>query len=175
MKKYFIYLSCAAAFVLGGSTSMAQTPAKTDTVVKPQDLPVSTVAPDFTLMDADGKPVSLSSFRGKYVLVDFWASWCPDCIRENPNIVEAYKRFKDKNFTVIGVSFDRTKEAWLSRIAKDGLTWTQLFAPGGWKSDVSKAYGIHWIPTAYLIDPEGKIVAVGLTGQALLDKLAELL
>ena len=132
-------------------------------------------APDFSLPDADGNPVSLSSFRGKYVLVDFWASWCPDCRKENPNVVAAYKKFCKKNFTVLGVSLDKAKEPWLAAIEKDGLTWSHVCDYGYWDGPVVKLYAIRWIPRNFLIDPEGKIVASGLEGQDLLDKLAEVL
>ena len=132
-------------------------------------------APDFTLPDADGNSISLSSFRGKYVLVDFWASWCPDCRKENPNVVAAYKKFSKKNFTILGVSLDKAKEPWLAAIEKDGLTWSHVCDYGYWDGPVVKLYAVRWIPRNFLIDPEGKIVASGLEGQALLDKLAEVL
>ena len=139
------------------------------------NLRVGATAPDFTLNDPDGKPVSLSSLRGKYVLVDFWASWCPDCRKENPNIVAAYKKYKDKNFTVLGVSFDRKKEPWVAAIEKDGLTWTHVSDLQGWNTPVADLYVIKWIPKNYLINPEGVILASGLEGEALDAKLAEVL
>ena len=139
------------------------------------NLRVGATAPDFTLNDPDGKPVSLSSLRGKYVLVDFWASWCPDCRKENPNIVAAYKKYKDKNFTVLGVSLDRKKEPWVAAIEKDGLTWTHVSDLQGWNTPVADLYVIKWIPKNYLINPEGVILASGLEGEALDAKLAEVL
>ena len=132
-------------------------------------------APDFTLPDTDGNPVSLSSFRGKYVLLDFWASWCPDCRRENPNLVAAYHRFKGDNFAVLGVSLDRTREAWLKAIEKDKLEWVNVSDLKDWNSEVAVRYAIRWIPTSYLISPDGKILAVGLEGEDLVRKLAEVL
>lgn len=139
------------------------------------NLRVGATAPDFTLNDPDGKPVSLSSLRGKYVLVDFWASWCPDCRKENPNIVAAYKKYQNKNFTVLGVSLDRKKEPWVAAIEKDGLTWTHVSDLQGWDTPVADLYVIKWIPKNYLIDPEGVILASGLEGEALDTKLAEVL
>lgn len=138
-------------------------------------LQIGAVAPDFTLPDTEGKPVSLSSFRGKYVLVDFWASWCPDCRKENPSIVAAYNKFKNKNFTVLGVSLDRKKEPWLQAIEKDGLTWTHVSDLKDWKSEVAVEYVIRWIPNNYLLDPDGKIIASSLEGEALMNKLQEVL
>lgn len=136
---------------------------------------VGSIAPEFTLPDVDGNPVSLSSFRGKYLLVDFWAAWCPDCRKENPNIVSAWEKYKDKNFAVLGVSLDRTREQWLAAIEKDKLSWTQVSDLKFWDSEAAVLYCIRWIPMSFLIDPEGKIVAIGLEGEELHNKLEELL
>ena len=136
---------------------------------------VGTMAIDFTQNDPDGKPVTLSSFRGKYVLIDFWASWCKPCRVENPNVVEAYKKYEKKNFTVLGVSLDRSKDPWLQAIKDDNLTWTHVSDLKFWNNEVSQKYRISSIPQNLLIDPKGMIVAKNLRGRELQDRLAELL
>jgi peroxiredoxin len=132
---------------------------------------------DFTQNDVNDKPVKLSDFKGKYVLVDFWASWCGPCRQENPNVVAAYNQYKDKGFTILGVSLDQPgkKEAWLKAIADDHLTWTHVSDLKFWDNAVAKQYGIRSIPANFLIDPDGKIIAKGLRGEALKEKLASLL
>lgn len=134
-------------------------------------------APDFTLPDATGKEVSLHSFRGKYVLVDFWASWCMPCRQENPNVVSAFQRFKDRNFTVLGVSLDHPgqRDKWLKAVMDDKLAWTQVSDLQYWNSLVVKLYGLEGIPYNVLVDPKGIVVAEGLRGSQLGLKLAELL
>lgn len=132
-------------------------------------------APDFTLPAADGATVSLSSLRGKYVLVDFWASWCRPCRAENPNVVKAYQKFKDKNFTVLGVSLDQEKTDWLDAIKKDNLTWTQVSDLKFWESKVVPLYNIEGIPYNVLVDPNGTVIGEGLRGEDLEKKLQEVL
>lgn len=136
---------------------------------------IGAAAPDFTQNDQEGKPVSLSSLRGQYVLVDFWASWCQPCRQENPNIVNAYNAYKDKGFTIIGVSLDQDTAAWKKAIVADKLTWTHVSDLKYWDNAAAKTYGIRSIPASFLLDKEGKIIAKDLRGEALAAKLAELM
>ena len=136
---------------------------------------IGSVAPDFTLNTPEGSPLSLYSLRGKYVLIDFWASWCKPCRLENPNVVKAYNQYKTKGFEIIGVSLDKEKEPWIKAITDDNLTWHHVSDLKFWQSDVAVKYGVQSIPLTLLLDKEGKIIGKNLRGEALAQKLEELL
>ncbi|MBP6687449.1 MAG: AhpC/TSA family protein [Lacibacter sp.] len=136
---------------------------------------VGVVAADFTQPTADGKNVSLSSFKGKYLLIDFWASWCGPCRAESPNLVKAYEKYKLKNFEIFGVSLDQSKDKWLKAIKDDKYTWPQVGDMKGWENAASQQYGILGIPFNMLLDPNGVVIARNLRGEALEKKLEEIL
>ena len=138
-------------------------------------LAVGSVAPDFSLQTPEGKILTLSSFRGKVVLVDFWASWCGPCRKENPNVVAMYKKYHNKGFEVYSVSLDDDKDKWLKAIQADGLVWNHASDLKGWQSQAAQLYGVDAIPFTLLLDKEGKILGKGLRGEELEQKVVEAL
>ncbi|MDR0427576.1 MAG: AhpC/TSA family protein [Dysgonamonadaceae bacterium] len=138
---------------------------------------IGSIAPDFTQYNLSGKTVKLSDLRGKYVLIDFWASWCRPCREENPYLVKLYERFKEKNFEILGVSLDenRTKSSWLNAIERDNMTWMQVSDLRGWRNEAALQYNIMAIPQNFLLNPEGVIIAKNLRGESLVQKLEEIL
>ncbi|MDR1887716.1 MAG: AhpC/TSA family protein [Prevotellaceae bacterium] len=136
---------------------------------------IGSIAPNFVQNDSTNNPVKLSDFRGQYVLIDFWASWCGPCRQENPNVVKAFHAFKDKGFTILGVSLDENRDKWLQAIAQDGLEWAHVSDLKGWNSEAAALYGVRAIPANFLLDKDGKIVEKNLRGEALSETLAKYL
>lgn len=144
-------------------------------VARIKGVSVGALAPDISLSDTTGTPVALSSLRGKYVLLDFWASWCGPCRQENPNVVRMYNKFKDKGFAIYSVSLDQAKANWTKAIRNDNLTWTHVSDLKFWQSAAAQQYGVQAIPATFLLDKDGKIIAKNLRGDALEQKLEEVL
>lgn len=132
-------------------------------------------APNFSLPTPEGDMLSLESLRGQYVLLDFWASWCPDCRKASPLLVELHDEYKAKNFTILSVSIDEDRERWLAAIEKDGLNWHHVITENAWSSEVAKTYALRWVPTSFLIDPDGVIVSKSIHTQNTIDKVREVL
>lgn len=145
-----------------------------DFVLSKQSTSIGVEAPDLNLEDVNGQKIALSSLRGQYVMIDFWASWCGPCRRENPNNVALYNKYHSKGFEIYGVSLDDNKDKWVNAIAADKLTWKHVSDLGGWSSSAAKIYNVSSIPQTFLLDKEGKIIAIGLRGEQLTQKLEEL-
>jgi len=155
--------------------------AKSEYVIKVKEIAdamkttiIGAVAPDFTMNDPEGKPIQLSSLRGKVVMIDFWASWCGPCRQENPNVVKLYQKYHDKGFEILGVSLDKTKEEWIKAIQADQLNWLQVSDLQFWQNTAARLYSVNAIPQSFLLDKDGKIIAKGLRGDQLAAKLNEL-
>lgn len=140
-----------------------------------ENVSIGKKAPGITQFDVDGNPYSLQNLKGKYVLIDFWASWCPPCREENPNLVSTYAEFKDKNFEILGVSFDKNFDSWKKAIKDDNLTWKHISDLQHWNNGAAGIYGVKAIPQNVLVDPNGIIIARNLHGEALKSKLREIL
>ncbi|MFN6945457.1 MAG: redoxin domain-containing protein [Cytophagaceae bacterium] len=153
---------------------MAEEKRRTEEQMAKSSVGVGKSAPDFKLKTPEGKTISLSSLKGKYVLLDFWASWCGPCRHENPNVVRAWNKYKNKNFEILSVSLDNNKDAWVNAIKKDNLTWKHVSDLKKWQSEVVPLFELQGIPATFLLDPEGKIIARDLRGAALEQKLFEI-
>ena len=164
--------------LFAGLTKEAQQSAIGDLITKALATDAKTAkgkaAPAISMTNKDGKIVHLSDFKGKYVLIDFWASWCGPCRKENPNVVAAYKKYHDKGFEILGISLDSKKDAWLKAIEADGLTWTHVSELKGWQNSAAKEYGVRAVPASFLIDPNGNVVGKDLRGEELNQTLAQL-
>lgn len=139
-----------------------------------RNIVMGAAAPVFTQNDINGQPVSLKDRKGKYLLVEFWASWCGPCRAENPNLLQQYTQYKDKGFDILGVSLDDDKTKWAKAIEMDGMPWTQVSDLKGWNNEIGRLYGVRAVPASILLNPEGKIIGINLRGESLNKKLEEL-
>lgn len=146
-----------------------------DEFIRLADFKVGSDMPDFKLPDKDGKDFVFSTLRGKYVLVDFWASWCGPCMREMPNVVKLYKECKGKNFEIVGISLDQKRDAWLNAVEKNKMKWIQVSDLKSWGTLPVKLCNISAVPYTVLVDPEGKVIALDLRGEELIKKVKEVL
>ncbi len=176
-RKCMITLAAAAFALMSALTVSAQTTAAEDLDAKyaTELLKPGAPAPDFALPTPAGDTLRLSSLRGHYVVLDFWASWCPDCRKDAPEIVRLYEQYKDRGVQFVGVSFDTDKQAWTSALETLGIAYTQVSELKKWKTtEVSKAYAVKWIPSVYLIDPQGKVVVGTVMSEKIAAELAKI-
>lgn len=183
MRRQLLLLAAAALMAVPASTLMAQTVPDRDTTVSVDPdtkyatalLKPGSEAPDFALSTPDGKTVRLSDLRGHYVVLDFWASWCPDCRKDAPAIVRLNETYGARGVRFVGVSFDTDRDAWQRAIDRLGITYTQVSELKKWKTTaVSKAYAVQWIPTVYLIDPEGRVLLATVVSDKVAAELAKI-
>lgn len=174
-EKDLLFLDSLAQKLQKDLPSSKHTKSFVEFVERNKELNIGSPAPDFTAATPDGNWVKLSDLKGKYVLLDFWASWCGPCRQENPNVVKLYNAYKDKNFTILSYSLDENKADWTKAIAKDGLTWTHVSELRKWESKIVPLYKLEGIPATFLLDKEGKIIAKNLRGDQLAEKLKEVL
>lgn len=171
MKKMFHFLLVVTAITFSTSLCLAADEGKIDL----KTLAVGSPFPDFSETDLDGKPISVGNFKGKVVLVDFWATWCGPCVGELPNVLKAYEKYHGKGFEIVGVSLDSDKDKLTTFLKAKNMTWQQFFDGKGWKNKVAEKYQVHSIPATYLVDKDGKLIASNLRGDALETALAKVL
>lgn len=174
-----LFLSIITLFSCGGSKEDRQNAkleeSPSDVVESTQKLQIGSIAPDFSLPDPGGKLIHLSDFRGKYLFLDFWGSWCLPCRKENPELVKIYNQFKDHNFEILGIAFDKKKDKWIDAIESDGLEWPQVSDLKYFDSEMIGLYYIENVPATMLLDPEGKIIAINVHANELEKLLKKLL
>lgn len=174
MDRYFTFLDSIANRFNAHIPNSPYTKALVSKVDAVRNTSIGALAPEINLPTPEGDYLALSSLRGKYVLIDFWAAWCRPCRIENPTVVKAYQKYAPKGFEVYGVSLDRTREDWVKAIAADGLPWKHVSDLKFWQSEGAQTYKVKAIPATFLLDPDGKIIGKNLRGEALLAKLEEI-
>ena len=171
MKNTIIFALALTALIATPLNGLSADDAKIDL----KTLAVGSTFPDFNETDLDGKPLSVGNYKGKIVLVDFWATWCGPCVGELPNVLKAYENYHRKGFEIVGISLDSDKDKLTSFLKAKNMTWQQFFDGQGWKKKIAQKYQVHSIPATYLIDKEGKLIAANLRGEALATALSKVL